>query len=202
MTNNFDEKLFIELGVRISPTIFKRNIIVSYTEEAIEAHRKKYNHLDVYHTIFAYDNKEIRLGKQRGALPFDFDCEENPQVALDDTIKLVDFFIKEGCPENEIRLWFSGFKGFHVQVLFEALGIEPDENLHAIFKVIASNFKKQLNLTTLDMRIYEKVRLWRLENSINSKSGLYKIPLYLEEMYLPLEGIKEMAQSQRLNVTY
>lgn len=202
MTNNFDGKLFIELGVKISQDVFKRNIIVIETEEAIELHRKQYNNTDVYRTIYSYDNKEIRLGKQRGHLSFDLDNEENPQSALDDSKKLVDYLERQGCPKSAIRVWFSGHKGIHIQVLFESLGIEPSETLNETFKIIASDIKSQLNLTTLDLKVYDKVRLWRLENSIHGETGYFKIPLYLEEIYLPIVAIREMAQTKRLDNIY
>src|SRR5439155_10289748 len=51
---------------------------------------------------------------------------------------------------------------------------------------------------TLDTTSYEKLRLWRWPNTINSKTRLYKVPLTVEELLaLDLTAIKRLAVSPR-----
>ncbi len=198
MTNNFDEKLFIELGVMIAPEKFKRNVIVQNTPEVIQEHRQKYNNTDVFTTVLQYDSSDIRNANQQGALYFDLDGE----TARDNAKTLLTVLKEQGCLEQSIQLYYSGNKGFHVEIPFEALGIQPNHELNVVFSKIAKNIKEKCSIPALDTGIYDQVRLWRLPNSINSKSGLYKIPLYLEELELPLEGIREMAQAQRTDIEH
>jgi len=53
-------------------------------------------------------------------------------------------------------------------------------------------------MATLDLSIYDKMRLWRVPNTINGKSGLYKIPLTVEELLQSdLTAIKALATWSR-----
>ena len=50
----------------------------------------------------------------------------------------------------------------------------------------------------LDKNIYDARRLFRIPNTINSKTGLYKIPLTIQEIrHLNLTGIQEIAHEPR-----
>lgn len=198
MTNKSTENLFIELGASLASEHPIRNIIIQNSFDEIEEHRKKYNNIDIFTTVFQYDNKDIRNANQQGSLYFDLDG----QTAHDDAKALITFLIQQGCPEQSIRLFFSGNKGFHIEVVLEALGIQPEKTVNKVFGNIAKEVKEKNNLPSIYTAIYDQVRLWRLPNSINSKSGLYKIPLTLGEINLPLDAIKEMAKSPRLDFEY
>jgi len=190
-------KNYKEFGVKTSGG-FRRNIIVENTPEAIQAHRDRYNNTDVFATVLSYDNPDIRNANKSGSLYFDLDGF----TAQEDTKKLVDFLTSQGCAKDSIHAFYSGNKGFHVEVPFSTLGVSHDKELNKIYKIIASQLKEKLGLQSLDTVIYDDVRLFRLPNSINGKSGLYKIPLYYEELALPLEAIKEMASSPRQDFEY
>ncbi len=198
MTNKLKKNLFLELGASLASDHPVRNIITANSLEVIEKHRQKYNNIDVFTTVFQYDNADIRNANQLGSLYFDLDG----QTAHEDIKKLTALLINYGCPTQSIYPFFSGNKGFHVEVPFEPLGIEPDKILNKIFGNIAKKIKDENKLLSLDTAIYDNVRLWRLPNSINSKSGLYKIPLSLNEINLPLDEIKKLAKSPRTNFSY
>ena len=190
--NNSD--LFIELGANLGTDKPKvRNIIEPYSEQVIEEFREKYGNIDVFASVFKYDDKEIRKAKQISPLYFDLDGE----YALDDLKDLVGFLLEHKCPEQAIQVFYSGSKGFHLEVPFEALNIESDQQLNKIYEAIVKAIKSNSRLPSLDTGIYDNVRLWRLPNSINPKSGLYKIPLALEELTLTLDEIKELAKIPR-----
>ncbi len=139
MTNKLNENLFIELGVNIAPGEFKRNIIVQNTPDVIQEHRKKYNNTDVFRTVFQYDSAEIRNANQQGALYFDLDGE----TAQEDAKTLFEFLLRQACPELSIRLYYSGNKGFHIEIPFETLSIQPNRQLNVFFGRIAKNIKEQ-----------------------------------------------------------
>ena len=99
-----------------------------------------------------------------------------------------------------IRVNFSGSKGFHIRipaVLFG--GFEPSGNLPAIHKQIALELTKGVKI---DESVYKTTGLFREVNSINDKSGLFAVPLSVDEVFnFNYDEIKELARNQR-NVNY
>ena len=194
-----DSNLFIELGANLGTDKPKvRNVFKPYTEEVIKEFREKYGHTDVFTSVYKYDNEDIRNAKQIAPLYFDLDG----QYALDDLKELLSFLLEHRCPDQAIRIYYSGSKGFHLEVPFEALNIDPDQELNKIYEVIVKSIKKNTHLPSLDTGIYDVVRLWRLPNSINPKSGLFKIPLTFEEIALSLDEIKELAKIPRTDFKF
>ena len=56
-------------------------------------------------------------------LYFDLDYSENPAVAQKEAIKLVEFFTGElDIQEQDLHIYFSGSRGFHILVDERALG--------------------------------------------------------------------------------
>ncbi len=134
-------KLFIELGVSLSPNKFVRNVVKHFDDDLINRFRKKYRNTDVFTTVYKYNCKKIREGKQLAPLYFDFDGK----YALEDLKELVKFLINQHCPKESILIFFSGSKGFHLEIIFESLGIEPDRQLNKLYEVIAKQIKHQLH---------------------------------------------------------
>lgn len=104
-------------------------------------------------------------------LVFDFDSVDSLDIAYNDAAKLVTF-----CSTHNIgyETYFSGNKGFHVLIPTCQFGFEPtnDEGiLKRMAEAIAARFP------TFDTTIYNKTRIFRTPNSLNAKSGLYKIPV-------------------------
>jgi hypothetical protein len=90
-------------------------------------------------------------------------------------------------------VYFSGSKGFHLGIPSQLFGLEPSVDLPAKIKRIALAIAKEVSI---DTSIYEKNRLWRVPNTINSKSGLYKIPLTYDEFATwSIDQIKEKAKT-------
>lgn len=82
---------------------------------------------------------------------------------------------------ENIRIYFSGNKGFHVGIPSEAFGLTPDVLLPYTMKELARElaFGSQI-----DLGIYQASRLWRLPGSKHSKSGLYKTLLSHDDVLL------------------
>jgi hypothetical protein len=165
---------------------------------------------EAYLSAFAFPRCEYvghvrRIGSPRGytgpaACPwlwFDVDRADLDE-ARRDTLTLARFLMrcypKLDCDAG-LGVWFSGGKGFH-------LGIEcwpgnrPDPLAPAIAKRLALALANAAGVL-IDPAIYDRQRLWRLPNSKHATSGLYKIPLTLGELELPVERICELARQPR-----
>jgi DNA polymerase elongation subunit (family B) len=146
------------------------------------------NNTDEYITIQKFKNptsEDVELCYH--PLYFDIDGKRL-KYAFDDAQCIYMFFknfLK--VPEENILVWFSGSKGFHIEVDSELFGLKPMINLQLINKEIAKMLVKKYNLHTIDIgSIYSKKRMWRLPFSINSKSGRRKtlIPKFDEFKYV------------------
>lgn len=190
--------LYIELGANLSSSHPVRNKIEEFKPEVIEEFRKQFNNTDVFTSVFKFDSKEIRKGNKLGPLYFDFDGE----LAKEDLLVVIKFLIDQKCPKDSVHIFYSGSKGFHLEIPWEALGIKSENRLNEVYKYVVGLIDREVHTSTIDIAIYDAVRLWRLPNSINSKSGLFKIPLTLDELDLPLEQIKQLAKTPRKDFQY
>lgn len=172
-------------------------------------------------TVQRFANKSKVKGEPFTApLYFDLDYANDPSVPQAEAVKLVDFFTKElDVEEADLWVYFSGSKGFHVLISSQALGVEPRNDTHKIFKHIAGYLKYRLGTTTIeqdelnreqpvieplksiDLVVYTEKRMLRLNNSIHQKTRLYKTELTIDELRtLSLDEIKKMAEAPRRGV--
>ncbi|MEM2936040.1 MAG: hypothetical protein QW231_02565, partial [Candidatus Bathyarchaeia archaeon] len=188
-----------------APEGFRRFVISSDRE--LERLRNRYANKDVYASIFRYESPDFENSNSRLYGPYyaDLDSQEDPEKALKEARELVEVLRRLGIPEASIRLYFSGAKGFHVEVPLETFGGEPHRDLNKIWKRLSEWIEEYLHknfqtpkFQTLDWNIYDRRRLWRLSNSQNGKTGLYKVPLSVDELFsLDLEAIKSLAKAPR-----
>ena len=106
-------------------------------------------------------------------IPIDIDLKDDINGALDITKNFLHWLEAEfQVSPDQIPVWFSGAKGTHLALPILLFGdIEPSEDLPERFHHIVDSFGDW----GFDLTIYDKNRLLRLENTINSKTGLYKI---------------------------
>lgn len=97
---------------------------------------------------------------------------------------------------RHIRVNFSGSKGFHIRIPAELFGgFEPSEELPGIHKQIALDLTEGVKI---DESVYKTTGLFREVNSINQKSGLFAVPLTVNELFsLDYDQIKDLAKNQR-----
>lgn len=96
---------------------------------------------------------------------------------------------------SELMCFFSGAKGFHITIPQKMFGYHASDTLPQVFKIMAADIADQI---PYDGSIYEHMRLFRLSNTINKKTGLYKIPLTAREIRnLDIEDIKDIATAPR-----
>jgi len=185
---------FVEFGA-ITQTGFLRNIIIPINE--IEKYRKIYNNKGIFATIYNYDSEDQEKANVVAPLYFDIDSDDLNKSKIE-TIKLVEYFINEGVKPEWIRIYFSGKKGFHLEIPFECFGSELCIDLNKIYRHIVKKLVENLKLKHVDTQIYDKRRLIRLPNSIHQDTGLFKIALTFDELKTKtIEEIKVMAKEPR-----
>jgi len=161
----------------------------------------KYLHsgFHLYTTIQRFANPEHQdVELEYCPLAFDFDCADNIESAHQDVITLVDHIAHDvygvGINPEEMMIYFSGNRGFHVTVNAECFNAQPQFEMIKIYRLLADHINKQLNLKTLDLSVYTKRRAWRIPNTIHVKTGLYKRALTYEQLKGDVESIKELAK--------
>lgn len=94
-----------------------------------------------------------------------------------------------------LNFYFSGKKGFHVEIPIELFGnVSPGIQYHYIVKQVIN----KLGLQGVDPSMYQPVRLYRINNTIHSKSNKYKIQLSFQElMSLEVNEILKLADNPR-----
>lgn len=92
----------------------------------------------------------------------------------------------------EPLVYFSGNKGFHVVSQYVVTHPKCAQITKYIMERICNG------LESLDHAVYTNKRLWRVVNTMNTKSGLYKIPLSYEELtLLDMDAIKQLARQPK-----
>jgi hypothetical protein len=130
------------------------------------------NNSGIYTSVFAYNTEDLDKATRLGPLYFDIDSD-NIESAYEDAKKLYEELIT-AIPKEAICLYFTGKKGFHIECEPIALGINPSNSLPKVYRFIANDLKKKLNLINLDFSVYDLRRMWRYPGSKHQETGLYK----------------------------
>lgn len=190
---------YIEGGCHLAEDRFTRNHMLK--PEEIESFRHRYNNTGVYLTAYWYDTDNIPEANLYGHFYLDFDSEEDFEKARMDACDAVHYLTRpffHNIPEHMIRIFFSGQKGIHIVVPAEVFGVEPSKNLNEYYRVMAEKIAENISYGTIDFKVYDRRRLFRIPNSIHHKTGLYKIPLsYQELIQLSFEEIQEKARTMQ-----
>jgi len=171
---------------------------VKVTNTYVDCYKTYFRYLK---DILVYRKKNNSLREYHGScycdiIPIDIDRPKN----LGESLRILKDFIRFLCKEHNIskevmRCFFSGKKGFHLELPTNLLGnVKPSSDLPRLLK----RFVLSLGDWGFDMSMYNSRQLYRIVNTINSKSGLYKIPLTIDEVFnLSIEEILELAISSR-----
>ena len=174
---------YIEIGGQVNG-MFRRNIIVELDkkDEAI----KRNNFTDTYSTIYQYDNRDQNIANFIAPLYIDLDAEnlERDYEKLKRDVFLLVRRLKTlfNIKDENIELYFSGSKGFHILIPYEIFNFEYSKDLNSKYKILATELKSYTITKSVDTRIYDNKRLFREPNSINSKTGLYKVQISLADL--------------------
>ena len=130
------------------------------------------------------------------SLPFDFDDRHDPAHALEWMRQFLGRLEREDVPLDALRIYFSGAKGFHVEIPHTLFGgFEPSDQLHVWERAAALEL---MNGIPFDSAVYDKLRLWRLPNTLNAKGQRYKVQLSLDEVRgLSMAEILALAEAPR-----
>jgi hypothetical protein len=112
-------------------------------------------------------------------LRWDLDDERDPDAALKRTKRLAGH-LAERYGDEGLTVSFSGHKGFHTE-LDAAGAITPSDTANLVLRRLAETVAGAAGVT-IDSSVYDKVRLWRAPNSRHGKSGLYKVPIDLDDL--------------------
>lgn len=195
---------YIEMGGMYTidnKNIFGRKIYIESND--ISKIRSRFNNTDVYATIFQYNNKDQNSSDLFGPLYIDLDMDFNNNKEYkklkDDVSRIVTHLkLQYGIPKESIRFYFTGKKGFHLIIPPKVFGIKPNKNLNVYYKLIAKDLSENTINDIVDTKIYDKKRLLRLANSINGKTGLYKVPITYEDILeFSYEDIIEYASTPK-----
>ncbi|SFJ65593.1 Primase C terminal 1 (PriCT-1) [Paenibacillus sp. UNC496MF] len=212
------DQVFIECGADLP---WNRDPKFQFTRkhfmpvEYAEQFRKQYNNAGVYETVMRYINP-IWMHNSRGKwiinapdslkygdfyLDFDYPLESDDDFdKIRSDVQTAIRYLKVilSVDPTQINLFFSGSKGIHLTVDAQVLGLTPHVSLNKIYKDIATDIAKYTLFKTLDVKIYDDKRMFRMINTWNYKGQRFKIPITYEELCkLSLEEIRFLAQFPR-----
>lgn len=168
----------------IEPTTSFYQSLYYYSEDALEYFKKNKNSIKGFkgdvstpYVVFDIDSKDLEVSKQN-------------------TVILIDWLKDQGLyTEYAAKIAFSGSKGFHL-TLNTAYEFTPKE-LKSLCMYISSQvpFVEEADFKRVDPSIYNTNRQFRIVNTVNKKSGLFKIEMVESELRnCTMDKIKEMAK--------
>jgi hypothetical protein len=189
---------YVELG-RFVPSLNKlirekRNneawlVDVDYVKE----YAIKNGNEGIYSSVFHY--RDSRIGELiLGPLYFDLDSD-SIELSRQDAHKLVQYFARHSIPDESVRVYFTGSKGFHVECEPIAFGITPTNALPNIFRFIAGRLRDELELSTVDFAVYDRRRMWRVPTTRHQSTGLYKSEIGRELLFDSVSRIQEFCET-------
>lgn len=158
----------------------------------------KDNKQDYYYSIYKYNQKHFDdftntrslagiTDVKTNTLMFDFDSKSNIELAKQDALTLVGRLSQKGINKNDINVYHSGLKGYNIEIITS--DDYTQEEVNSIRKVLAGDLK------TNDTSISDVQRVIRAPLSRHNKSGLFKIPLTVDELStLSVEQIADSAK--------
>lgn len=148
-----------------------KNRLYSYYEIQDFIKEKKNSLVDLYASKWAVNEK----GERVSGFYFDID-NENLEISYEMALRIYNYLIEVFKLKNGIAFVFSGAKGFHIEMSDVLLGMHDilDDDKKDFIKWFAKKVEKDLKIAGhIDYRVYETKRIWRLEQTINSKTNLF-----------------------------
>ena len=167
--------------------------------------------LELYRSVFTFDDKiveHMKSGRKSASgfigtyfldtIVFDIDKQkDSDQFVLHRAKMFYDSLLDNyKFNENDVHIYFSG-TGYHFEIP-NIFGFSPSQNLHKEVKATIDAYFPES-----DSVFYHLAGLIRVPNTINNKSGLYKIPLKEEEfVHLSYSEIHKLAEKPREELIY
>jgi len=113
---------------------------------------------------------------------FDIDRENDLPAALHDTRRSCTATADGlGIAEDDLLLFLSGGKGFHLGIPTSTWGPTPGPNFHKTARRFAERLAERAGVA-IDTGVYDKVRCFRAPNSKHPRTGLHKRRLSAGEL--------------------
>ena len=162
-------------------------------EEFQELSKNPPDNTPMYYSLFYYNDEQFKEFQKTRSLKgitnvktdnlvFDFDSPDMEQ-AKKDTATLVSRLKESGYTKDNFKIYSSANKGFHVH-----LKLDQELNPTQVKILATEHFGK--GLESLDLKVYDPQRIFRVPNSLNEKSGLFKNQLTEAQLRLPVNVIK------------
>ncbi len=201
LTRSYHDRCkYIECGAQLSSGKFIRNHVT--TLDKIGQFRHKHDNTNVYTTIYTYDQEDQKEALLYAPFYLDLDYEATPegwslvQADCATALKYMQNVLR--VETSTIKIYFSGNKGIHLIIHPEILGIVPSKDLNILYKMLADDIASYTQNNTIDNRIYDRKRLLRMPNSKHGETGLYKIPLTVEEVRtISFDEVRTLAKQSR-----
>ena len=164
----------------------------------------------LYRSVYLYDESAAEYVAEKGSLknffgvryidkiPIDVDKKDNSDEKTLDILRGIVYELEEsdiGC--GSFQCYFSG-SGYHIMLAGELFNFKPSSDLPYVVK----QTMRKVN-PDIDLSIYMRTGIYRLQHSLNQKTGLNKIPLTNSEvMNLEPKDIFELAKGRRLDFEY
>lgn len=142
------------------------------------------------------DDRDNKSYSYRGPLYFDIDCKSDLKLAIESTKSLVDKLVELGVPQQGVKIYASGSKGFHVTVdqKYFSSG-RPIKGLPLVYKIMA----KELYVPGMDFQVYSCGRgnAFRVPN-VQRDDGKYRVPILYDELVeLDAKSYQELTKAPR-----
>ena len=176
---------------------FHRGEYIPY--KTVPLFTQRHNFFGTFVSTYRYNKPIPEQADLYGDLYLDFDDKDNFENVRQDALTALSVFkIVYKIPETQVKIYYSGNKGVHLIVPAEIFGVSPLPYLNGIYKMMAQRIRTFSPNKTIDLKIYDNKRLFRIPNTRHEKSGLYKIRITFDELKkLNEDSIKELARTTR-----
>lgn len=184
------------LGFEGSHTSYSnRGLLLSETDLSSEAWLRQCEKDQAHNSMFAFDYEELKEFLQKNSymskrfngnahmktIVLDFD---GAAVDISQTLVEVRNYVRYimsylDVPEENLKVWFSGYKGFHVELDGRLFGMPPSTTLPEIMK---ATIYENMNHPLIDLSPVNTAGLIRAPYS-KHKNGTYKTLIPLSELF-------------------
>lgn len=160
---------------------FQRNVLIEigasdYAKRA-QDFISKCSNTDVYRCIYSYSSTDVDNALLYAPLYIDLDGDmsQDFEKLRRDAIQCI-YYMKTLLllKDEDFEIYFSGAKGWHIMIAPEVLDIQPAKDLNSMYKAWALHIYHSYNIRSVDLKVYDRKRLFRLPGTINSKTGMHK----------------------------
>ena len=164
----------------------------------------------LYRSVYLYEETAKEFVDKTGSLknyfgirsidkiPIDIDKKDNSDEKTLDILRSIIIELEEGDIGSEsFQAFFSG-SGYHLMLSGNLFNFKESPDLPYIVKQTMRSLFPEV-----DLSIYMRTGIYRIQHTPNQKTNLYKIPLTRDEvMNLTPKEIFELAKTQRLDFKY